>query len=71
MRILKKKIKTEFVSKKEFDEAMNNMTAILEGMKIATSQQAQMLASMANQLMQSQKKSQEVEKEAVQDVSIQ
>jgi hypothetical protein len=48
MKIFKKKVK--FVSKEEYDKAMDEITIIFNGMTVATNQQAQMLASVVHQL---------------------
>lgn len=71
MRIFKKKI--EFVSKEELDAGMENVNIILNGMTVASKQQAQMLASIANQLAMIVKtlKPQVDKKEEVHDPSFQ
>lgn len=61
MKIFKKKIK--FVSQEEFDAGMNDVSTVLDGMTVASRQQAQMLASMAKQLSMSRKKPQKENKE--------
>jgi hypothetical protein len=61
MKIFKKKVK--LVSQEEFAAGMNNVSIVLDGMTVASRQQAQMLASMAKQLSMSRKKPQKENKE--------
>ncbi len=61
MKIFKKKI--EFVSKEEHKKVMDNITIILNGMTVASNQQAQMLASLANQMSMITKSQKPQEKE--------